>query len=301
MCTEISDNLYIKYFYKKVQAKVYKKLDFFNTFLYNTLALILKAYILIYNFIFNMINIKKQWFTLVELIVVITILAILWSIAFISLQGYSSDARNSKRVSDLGSLQSSLTVKQTSGSDLMAFAITKPENTLGTISVGWQTPTGKYIAWIPNYSALGMKSTDFQDPQSSDYRIWVSSLAGWVYQIAASMEQSGWSKIAKVVWSYSPRTTAIATAAVSTWSTSVILTNVADINKIKALDVVSLTRGGASTWTVLRISNDGMTLTLSTWSTTATTVTLFANETAGLIASGATNPVVDGLSTYLPY
>jgi len=49
-------------------------------------------------------NIKKQWFTLVELIVVITILAILWSIAFISLQGYSADARNSKRTSDLNSL-----------------------------------------------------------------------------------------------------------------------------------------------------------------------------------------------------
>jgi len=32
---------------------------------------------------------NKKAFTLVELIVVITILAILWTIAFISLQGYS--------------------------------------------------------------------------------------------------------------------------------------------------------------------------------------------------------------------
>jgi prepilin-type N-terminal cleavage/methylation domain-containing protein len=39
-------------------------------------------------------------FTLVELIVVITILAILGTIAFISLQGYSQDAKNSKVVSD---------------------------------------------------------------------------------------------------------------------------------------------------------------------------------------------------------
>jgi prepilin-type N-terminal cleavage/methylation domain-containing protein len=46
-------------------------------------------------------NTKKQAFTLVELIVVITILAILGTIAFISLQGYSQDAKNSKVTSDL--------------------------------------------------------------------------------------------------------------------------------------------------------------------------------------------------------
>jgi len=40
---------------------------------------------------------KKKAFTLVELIVVITILTILGTIAFISLQGYSRDARDSTR------------------------------------------------------------------------------------------------------------------------------------------------------------------------------------------------------------
>jgi len=44
---------------------------------------------------------KNKWFTLVELIVVITILAILWTIAFISLQWYSKTARNSTRTSDI--------------------------------------------------------------------------------------------------------------------------------------------------------------------------------------------------------
>jgi prepilin-type N-terminal cleavage/methylation domain-containing protein len=55
---------------------------------------------------------KKQnnslWFTLVELIVVITILAILWTIAFISLQWYSAQARDSKRLSDIQNIKSSL-------------------------------------------------------------------------------------------------------------------------------------------------------------------------------------------------
>ncbi|MDD2871007.1 MAG: prepilin-type N-terminal cleavage/methylation domain-containing protein [Candidatus Gracilibacteria bacterium] len=53
---------------------------------------------------------KNKAFTLVELIVVITILAILGTIAFISLQGYSTDARDSTRISDLSSMKTSLEV-----------------------------------------------------------------------------------------------------------------------------------------------------------------------------------------------
>jgi len=51
---------------------------------------------------------QKQAFTLVELIVVITILAILWTIAFLSLQWYSKDARDSTRISDINNIEISL-------------------------------------------------------------------------------------------------------------------------------------------------------------------------------------------------
>ena len=53
-------------------------------------------------------NKQKNAFTLVELIVVITILAILWTIAFISLQWYSKDARDSIRNSDISNIKTSL-------------------------------------------------------------------------------------------------------------------------------------------------------------------------------------------------
>ena len=56
---------------------------------------------------------KKGAFTLVELIVVITILAILWTIAFLSFQWYSRDARDTVRTSDLSNLTTSLQLFET--------------------------------------------------------------------------------------------------------------------------------------------------------------------------------------------
>lgn len=47
-------------------------------------------------------------FTLVELIVVITILVILGTIAFMNLSGFSGNARDSSRVSDLANISQSL-------------------------------------------------------------------------------------------------------------------------------------------------------------------------------------------------
>ncbi|MCP4524019.1 MAG: BspA family leucine-rich repeat surface protein [Candidatus Gracilibacteria bacterium] len=50
-------------------------------------------------------KLQKRAFTLVELIVVITILAILATVAFISFQGYAQTARDSKRLTDMKSME----------------------------------------------------------------------------------------------------------------------------------------------------------------------------------------------------
>ncbi|MDP2090513.1 MAG: type II secretion system protein, partial [Candidatus Gracilibacteria bacterium] len=53
---------------------------------------------------------NKKAFTLVELIVTIIILAILGTIVFISLQGYSQTARDSVRISDISRMKNSLNI-----------------------------------------------------------------------------------------------------------------------------------------------------------------------------------------------
>jgi prepilin-type N-terminal cleavage/methylation domain-containing protein len=179
----------------------------------------------------------RSAFTLVELIVVITILAILGTIAFISLQGYSADARNSKRTEDLNSIVKSIEIKVSNGSNLLSFVTAGDE--VGAFSVAGAdvVPTGTtqdYTAGIPNYSAVGIKSTDFTDPSdASDYRIGLTTKKDGEYEIAATMENGSGDKSALIVGTYNPRTQDVLTAATIPFAGTKIVLQDADINKIK--------------------------------------------------------------------
>ena len=101
---------------------------------------------------------KKQAFTLIELIVVITILAILWTIAFMALQWYSSQARDSKRLSDIQNIKKSLEL----------FSINTWKYPLAddffTVSYSWEQARHQWTIWddvITNLSKnLAKKPTD---------------------------------------------------------------------------------------------------------------------------------------------
>lgn len=246
-------------------------------------------------------NIKKQWFTLVELIVVITILAILWSIAFISLQWYSADARNSKRTSDLSSLTSGITTNLAQWQSLLNFVTPVTGNQVTSLSIAWTAASvwSDYNAWTVNYSALWLKTSDFQDPSSQDdYVIWATTKINGKYELAADMEQGAGQKTAKVVWNYNPR--AADTKGITTWSdNNVVLSDATSVNFFALWDTVT-------DWTltnlkITRVSSDGMTITLSAAPTAAAdTLALSAAEWTWLISTGGTLIVTDW-GTNLPY
>jgi prepilin-type N-terminal cleavage/methylation domain-containing protein len=120
----------------------------------------------------------QKGFTLVELIVVITILAILGTIAFISLQGYSQDAKNSKVTSDLRTLTSAVETGISDGTVTLSNIVTETTgsgNKLGganlfysgasngvTRAISSLTGTGgSYKVGAVNFAALQQNGDNF--------------------------------------------------------------------------------------------------------------------------------------------
>lgn len=152
-----------------------------------------------------MIRNTKKAFTLVELIVVITILAILGTIAFISLQGYSGEAKNSKVTSDLRNIASAIETASTRNSivlfDIVSWDLTATNaaswtfgnvnsNTGATLTAGTNYDVGNV-----NFSAIGQNGDDFKDPNStnaaSDYVFAVVTIPTFKsYQLAGQIVEN---------------------------------------------------------------------------------------------------------------
>lgn len=235
-------------------------------------------------------------FTLVELIVVITILAILGTIGFLSLQGYSANARDSKRTSDLRTIVSTYNTKQTEGISYFNLVTTVAAKVLASNSIAGKTPGAtEYTAGKPNYLALGINSGNFMDPNNVDYPVGATTLDGSAFQVAAKLENGGTS-MALVQGNYISRTQSAVTATNTVTTTSpTIVIGAADVGKFKKGDTVvgvtTIVLPGSTT--ITNISGDGLTLTLSANPTTgaaagAGTIQLAASETAGLIAGSTT-------------
>lgn len=251
----------------------------------------------------NNVNVQKA-FTLVELIVVITILAILWTIAFLSMQWYSADARNSKRVSDLNSISNAVSVWSTSWVSIISYT-TDTGSVLSTLQLAWTwaTPWTDYTAGPINYSVLWIKAEDFQDPlDGTPYVFWATSKIGWKYEVA-SIKEAGTTESAIILWNYVPRTstTAIATltwANVWSWTNSVILSS-PNLNKFFVWDTIVT---GTSTWKITIVSSDLSKITFDGPAATADTIVLASAEWDWLIDSVTTpGTAVSNWWANLPY
>ncbi len=241
----------------------------------------------------------KSAFTLVELIVVITILAILGTIAFISLQGYSAEARNSKRVQDLSSISSSLNIKLTRGMSVMS-AIANDNNATSVALAGAASSGGLddevYNAGEVNYTALEMKASEFQDPFGDTYVIGATTLSGGPFELAATIEQDG-GEVAEVTGNFNPRTNTTFSGTFSDGDEKFTLDSLTDSGNFKVGDTVNGT-------TIKSVSTDGMTIILNSNATsTGGVLGLTTSESDGLImgTSSIGTGICEDASSYIPY
>lgn len=157
---------------------------------------------------------NKKGFTLVELLVVITILAVLWTIAFLSLSWYNRDAKNTKVESDLRNIAGALEVVRTRKDVRIVEAVANAGswNTIaGTLSIN----DGNAISWSwviytvgnMNFKVIEQNGAEFKDPNSFDGQqeyIYAAVTMNWFsrYQLAGQIIENDL-KVAQLKWIYS--------------------------------------------------------------------------------------------------
>lgn len=118
---------------------------------------------------------KFSGFTLVELIVVIAILAILATVGFLSLQGYSSDAKNSKARTNIRSVHSAIASESAAtGNSPRKYVVHDPlaaltgafvyvdRNPVALSGGNWNDPGTNYSAGNPDWASLKLDSAKFR-------------------------------------------------------------------------------------------------------------------------------------------
>lgn len=130
-----------------------------------------------------MLNKNNNGFTLVELIVVITILAILGVIWFISLQWFSSEARDSKRITDLWQIRTGIQVYQAK-----EWVVPEPDDAI-TVS-SWSTIYNiQWYSWTWTLRSIKV-NTDALDPLEDSYYTYTINWAKTKFQLLALLENN---------------------------------------------------------------------------------------------------------------
>lgn len=164
---------------------------------------------------------NKLWFTLVELIVVITILAILWTIAFISLNWYAKEARDTKRISDLRSLISKITLEHTRWLSMEDIII---ETSTKTWQILWQSNQTIHTFWKLNFELLKENELNFKDPSNHNQDYYFAYARWWEWKDSYAYLQwatiSEKNNITKIMWNYSPSVEWDVESLFLTWSTT---------------------------------------------------------------------------------
>jgi Tfp pilus assembly major pilin PilA len=152
-------------------------------------------------------NFKINWFTLVELVIMITILAILWTIAFMSFWWYMKNSRDTARIQDINTIKNWFELYSINSNNYPS-----PDWSILSWSVNWKELTYVWILW-DNLSRLLKINKNIKDPlTNTNYQYWVSS--DYKYYQISEISETDISSLpfikkayadnekAKVVWNY---------------------------------------------------------------------------------------------------
>ncbi len=150
-------------------------------------------------------------FTLVELIVVITILSILGTIAFVSFRWYTRDAKNSTRVSDMRTIDKSLSLFATAEGN-----VPLPDNAQAISYSGWLAWT-QWEFWDWAHRELRRVSNIPRDPVTNTFYSYSVTNNRTKYQLGAINEGGLFSQTPSLI----PESYALS----SEWKTALTLWN----------------------------------------------------------------------------
>jgi len=125
---------------------------------------------------------SKFWFTLVELIVVITILAVLWTIGFLSFQSYTVYSRDVTRLSNLNVLKSWLEIQYTKWG---YFA--EPDDYVNITASG-TVIRKQWLFWKKALRTIKVNTDASKDPLTWEYYDYITDNNLSEYQIVWYME-----------------------------------------------------------------------------------------------------------------
>lgn len=252
-------------------------------------------------------------FTLVELIVVITILVILGTIAFLNLGGISGSARDAQRTSDIKQINDQIMITQAKISTPYTNMVSGTGNSLtgstniaGTGVATILADVNKYAAGNINYAVLGIDQNKFQDPSDKvAYKIGATSLMGGTFELAAKLEDPKSTLVSGIFKSRN----GVGSGTVTGTGTKSITLGAVDTGKFFFGDYI--TDGTTFTGAITRISSTGngnikIDLEVSTSSTSSGAIVYLvggmASDTKGLIrGNGSTTAITNGDLVNFPY